>query len=400
MKKTLKIFATLVILITFPLVVYAQTTTEDTKTTTSVDNSTTSEKETTTTKETTDTTNKETVDTTKETVKDTSTTTTPTTSTAAAKKTSSYMDYLPYILIAGSVILFFSIVGILLSSKKKQSEQVIQVTPEPTVPQTEIPQTVDMANIPDNLTNETMTDNLDGAKPTLADIVNQEQAQITPEATSTMETPVPQTEPESIATSQESIGETMTVEEPVTIPQEPITTSKESITNVMPTQDSTAIPTTPQEATVSTMPTQDSTISTTPQELVVEPVPNQELDQSMVNTVQPIQSQSDETQNVVPDATQSSTETVSNTDSSIDQAVAVDYLNPQNDAVPAQNINTEELIQPEVNTVAQATEQNDLQELINNEVNNMPQQPVSTPIIEPKVDDTPSSELPAVPPMM
>ena len=38
MKKTLKIFATLVILITFPLVVYAQTTTEDTKTTTSVDN--------------------------------------------------------------------------------------------------------------------------------------------------------------------------------------------------------------------------------------------------------------------------------------------------------------------------------------------------------------------------
>lgn len=76
--------------------------------------------------------------TTTEGTEETSTINTSTENTSTTEKSSSYMDYLPYILIAGSAILLISIVGILITSRKKVDTEgpvdVSSANPNPSMP--------------------------------------------------------------------------------------------------------------------------------------------------------------------------------------------------------------------------------------------------------------------------
>ncbi len=103
--------------------------------------------------------NTDTVTATQQKTENTTTTKTTTTTTTETFK-DKIMDYLPYVLIGGAVILLISIVGILLSKKKNSDketpvESIPEVKPEvtPVQPESEIPQTtpVNMENLSNNL---------------------------------------------------------------------------------------------------------------------------------------------------------------------------------------------------------------------------------------------------------
>ncbi len=100
-------------------------------------------------------------------------TTTQTTTKATTEKSSSFMDYLPYVLIAGAGILLISIIGILLTRKKdSESTPPAATTATDSTPATPPVTPVNFDNIPQNLQNETQTDNMNAPQQTLADIVN------------------------------------------------------------------------------------------------------------------------------------------------------------------------------------------------------------------------------------
>jgi paraquat-inducible protein B len=84
----------------------------------------------------------------------------------------------------------------------------------------------------------------------------------------------------------------------------------------------------------------------------------------------------------------------------VDQSVANDFFAPQNNMpTPEPKITPEEPTITIQNTPNEEVAQADFQNMINNEISKIPQQPNDQPI-QPKVDETPSSELPQVPPTM
>jgi len=105
---------------------------------------------------------------------------TSTTNTIMAKKDNKIMAYSPYILLGVAGIFLISIIVLLITKKKE--DVVLTDLPASTMPQQLIQQPVqqpaqqpvDFENIPQNLQNETMQDNIPTPKPTLAEIVNQQ----------------------------------------------------------------------------------------------------------------------------------------------------------------------------------------------------------------------------------
>lgn len=98
--------------------------------------------------------------------------------TATPQKTDSIMTYLPYILLGVAGIFLISII-ILLVTKKKDNVVLTDlpassVQTQPIQQPVQQPQAVNFENIPQNLQNDTMQDNIVTQKPTLAEIVNQQ----------------------------------------------------------------------------------------------------------------------------------------------------------------------------------------------------------------------------------
>ncbi len=360
MKNLSKYFLIISIVCVLPLSVFAQT---DASSSTSSSSFTTTPEDSTTTSNTTDanttTTTQDTATTTQAQDTTTESTTTPTTTsstttgTTKSTSSSSYMDYLPYVLIAGSVILLISIIGILISSKKKEPQEIVQVTPQPTsAPETIAPPSepvTDMANssIP-------VTPQPEQPKPTLADIVNQ--------TTSANPMYAQQPDQQSISSSQQpdlSFAQTVQTQpenqfNPYQVPQNPID-QQPSPSNIDITQSSSI----PQQN-----PTQEQNYGT-----------------SDINTFQ-------------------NKNTLSFDQPMVDQSVANDFFAPQNNMpTPEPKITPEEPTITIQNTPNEEVAQADFQNMINNEISKIPQQPNDQPI-QPKVDETPSSELPQVPPTM
>ncbi|HOV34428.1 MAG TPA: hypothetical protein PLS56_00305 [Candidatus Dojkabacteria bacterium] len=355
-----------------PMAVFAQTdsgvsvsSSESSFTTTSDDTSTSNTNDANTTQSTTQTTDAttQTDGTTAETTTTPVTTTTTTTTTSKSTKStsSSYMDYLPYVLIVGSVILLVSIIGILISSKKKGgAQELVQVTPQPT----SAPEDINSApnNDSNNQAVSTPQTQTEETKPTLADIVNQTTVP------SSMDTQ--QTIPQSGNDMQSSVQPNFTIGQTASTP---VQTQTENQPYPYQTQQ--------QEQTQ--QPFSSNIDMTQPVQPVAQnPVQAQNYGASDINTFQ-------------------NNNTLSFGQPTLDQSVASDFLSPDNSSQfpqQPQPMQTEPAVTiPD--TTGEIPAQDDFQNMINSEISKIPQQPAGQPI-QPKIDETPSGELPQVPPTM
>jgi len=128
--------------------------------------------------------------------------------TTPTKETNIMKTYLPYILIGIAGIAFVTLVILWLTRKKDDvvltdlpASAVASTTPTEPQPTTQPQQPVNFDNIPENLQNETMHDNIPTQKPTLEEIVNQS-------ATDTGEIPTTElaepTTPTTVGTSEQA----------------------------------------------------------------------------------------------------------------------------------------------------------------------------------------------------
>lgn len=378
MKNLSKCFIIISIICILPLSVFAET---DASSTTTSDSTsfTTTPKDNTTTTDTVNTTNTE-VDTTTQT-QDTTTenTITPipeaTTSTGTTTKsttTSSYMDYLPYVLIAGSVILLISIIGILISGKKKGPQEMVQVTPQPTSsPETITPPSEPVAETINNSI-PTTTPQTEQPKPTLADIVNQ----------TTTVNPM-YTQQNDLQPTQQ-LGNDAQTQQFVPSPAQPDFSSAQNVQTQPQNQFNQYQ--VPQEQ-VSQQPF-SSNIDVTQSSPAVQQNQTQEQNYgasnpSNINTFQ-------------------NKNTLSFEQPIVDQSVANDFFAPENNVPTSEpQITPEEPAINIPNTPNEEVAPADFQNMIDNEISKISQQPANQPQpIQPKVDETPSSELPQVPPTM
>lgn len=399
--KMISVIAIIMCISVQPVITYAQesdltTTTEETTNTTEA---TDTEEEGTKTDKVTTKEKTSTTETTKKTeVPATSNVSSVPTKTSASTK-SSIRDYLPYILIAGSVILLVSIIGILLSGKKSAGEEeVINITPQPTMnPETNTTQTVvtDMSNIPENLTNQTKTDNITGATPqTLGDIVSNTSTTI-PSATMEQVQPVVQTPTETVV--EQNV--TAPMELPQSQPEFPTSTVIEETPAVnQETTLDTPLVETPVQSNITTQTIEQPTIAN-PVETVPLVEPITEVAEQPVIT-EPAPTNPAESVPVAEPTIETPSATVSNPVETVplvepvaevaDQAVMTEPA-PTNaaESIPA--------VEPVATTqVTQDQAAADLQALISGEVNNISTQQSSTPQNSTNVDD----DLPQVPPMM
>ena len=171
--------------------------------------------------------------------------TTTTMSETTAQKDNKIMAYLPYILL-GVAGIFFIIIIVLSVTMKKDNVVLTDVPasvmpPQPTQPTPQpTQQPVDFENIPQNLQNETMQDNIAQSKPTLAEMINQpaqapeqttEQVPTVPETSPASSTPNEQADleellksenPSMVTSTPTDTPNTIPSEEQVTLPQQPI----------------------------------------------------------------------------------------------------------------------------------------------------------------------------------
>jgi len=139
-------------------------------------------------------------------------TTTPTAGTLATNTNDSLMIYLPYILLGVAGIFFVSMIILILTRKKDDvvltdlpaSTAVASPSTEPQ-PVTQPQQPVNFDNIPKDLQNETMHDNISQPKPTLAEMINQPAptAEPTPEQPTEQIPAIPETPPVASTTPNE-----------------------------------------------------------------------------------------------------------------------------------------------------------------------------------------------------
>ncbi len=427
--RTLSLFVVLVSISILPLSVHAQSdssTTTTTTTTTTAPTTSTSSSESTDEKDTTDsTTSTDNTTTTNETgssnVANTTTTTTPTAVSAPATTSSSQnsiREYLPYILIAGSVILLISIVGILLSGRKSDSgEEVINVTPQSTNPPQESvaqAQVTDMSNIPANLTNQTMTDNISTASPTLGDIVSDTSSAM---PSTTMDTPVMDQVQPTMEMPQMPPVETVTeqVVPETSMPTELPQSQPEFTTTTVIDQTATLVPESPVMDTqtdvlpnVATQPIEQPTIMNpadtvplveTPAPLQEQPVVAEPVDVNPANTVPLVENTTPLTEQTTTSQQDASfgvpaVEPVSTNPT--ETVPLVENTTPSTEPVSATPVESTSTVQVSQDQVAA-----DLQALISKEVNNIPTQQQGV-VQQPVVDTgmTNDDDLPQVPPMM
>ncbi len=142
-------------------------------------------------------------------------------------------EYLPYILIAGSVVLLISIIGILLSKKKSSSDMESTTEDFTTASPLADTQPTNLENIAEDIsTTPTSMPQATTSEPTLKDIVNQNKSETTPtsesapvvennvEATPTMTPPVlPTQQPLSQSSEEQDLQDIMNSESPSIQPE-------------------------------------------------------------------------------------------------------------------------------------------------------------------------------------
>lgn len=212
-------------------------------------------------------------------------TSTTATSRTTAKETKDIMTYIPYILLGVAGIFLISIIVLLLTKKKdhvvltdvpasvmppqptQPTPQPVEQSTQPTPEQVEQPtqQPVNFENIPQNLQNETMHDNIVQPKPTLAEMINQpaqtseqtvEQTPITPETPPVSPTPNEQADLEELLRSENPSMTTDTTQE---MPDVTSSQQQQPLTPPQPTQT-----TLPQEQTTPLQQPEQTTVADGP----------------------------------------------------------------------------------------------------------------------------------------